>query len=277
MSIDINQAWDKLHTRLRDDQLLTSGNEKAALPFITQMKWAATIAILCICSVTISLYLFRGKESGQLLSIQNNDISNTLVNTLGDGSIVYLTSGAIVTYPEQFATDKRQISLQGEALFDVQSNRACPFLIETEPVLVEVVGTAFNIKSTGKELFELSVQHGLVKVTLKTTGAEVLVEAGETIRLLDNHQLQKDWSGNQQQFAQYTEKMHFKDERLDNIVKVINKMSDIPVAFADSSLMNKKITITFLNNTPSDMVDLLCIPMGLNPTNNGDSILIDKK
>ena len=41
----------------------------------------------------------------------------------------------------------REVSLQGNALFDVTGNRERPFLIETEEVRIEVLGTMFHVKS----------------------------------------------------------------------------------------------------------------------------------
>ena len=42
-----------------------------------------------------------------------------LVTTLEDGSVVYLAQESTLKYPEHFATDKREVNLQGEAFFDV--------------------------------------------------------------------------------------------------------------------------------------------------------------
>jgi ferric-dicitrate binding protein FerR (iron transport regulator) len=143
--------------------------------------------------------------------------------------------------------------------------------------VVEVMGTAFVIKTTGKDLFELSVHHGLVKVTLKTTGDQTLVETGETIRLEERRQLLlKDPSADRKQFTQYAEKMQFKDERLENIVHVINKMSDKPIGFADDTLKNREITIPFSNNTIEEMVELLCAALNLTYTDDGKDIVIGK-
>ena len=272
--LDIDKAWDRLHTRLVHDQLLHQNAKLVVMPFVTKMKWAAAVAVLCVLSGAIGLYLNWEKESSPLISIYNGDKTNTLVKTLDDGSVVYLTSGATLIYPEQFATNKRQVRMQGDAMFDVHSNRDCPFLIETEAVLVEVLGTAFNVKTAGKESFELSVQHGTVKVTLKTNGTQTIVEKGETVRLDDLRQLLKEQSDDQQQFANYSEKICFKDERLENIVNVINKMSDKIISFADDNLKNREITIPFNNNTVEEMVELLCEVLDLKYTDDGKEIVI---
>ena len=274
--MNVDKAWDKLYSRLKDEGLLDAENGKAKIiPFIVKMRRVAAVIALCICGGAIALYLSSKSESGTFISISNSDISNTLVSTLNDGSIVYLAGGAVLTCPEQFAGDKRQVSLQGEALFDVQGNKERPFLIETEPAFVEVTGTEFNIKSSGKESFELSVQHGSVIATLKSTGIPVQVESGETVHLQAG-QLHKTWSDNQHQFARYTRKMRFRDDKLDNIVRVINKISDKPIIFFDDSLKNREMTITFDNNTVVEMVELLCAGLSLSLTDNGKEFVIGR-
>ena len=270
--MDVNKAWDRLYTQLVDEQLIDQTEKIVVMPFFTKMKWAATIVVLCVLGGAVGLYLSSINENNLLVSIHNNDISNILVKTLEDGSVVYLAGGATLTCPERFAGNKRQVSLQGDALFDIHSGKDCPFLIETEPVLVEVMGTTFNIKTADKNSFELSVQHGLVKVTLKATGDHIFVETGETVRLNDHLQLLKE----PQQFARYTEKMCFKDERLDNIVHVINKISDKPIFFSDNALKNREITITFSNNTVEEMVGLLCAVLDLKYTDDEKEIIIGR-
>ena len=65
--------------------------------------------------------------------------------------------------------------MQGNALFDVAGNRERPFLIETEEVRIEVLGTMFHVKSDVGSTFELSVQRGKVKVALKNKNQEMYV------------------------------------------------------------------------------------------------------
>ena len=100
-----------------------------------------------------------------------------------DGSIVYLADNSQLSYPEHFQREKREVSLLGNALFDVSGNKERPFLIETEQARIEVLGTSFNIKSSDKSAFELAVRRGLVKVTLKKNGEQTLVKAGQTVSL----------------------------------------------------------------------------------------------
>ena len=266
-TIDIDKAWDKLHTRLEDENLLVGTTKK--IPYIIKIQRIAAVMILFIIGGAFAVY-FSLKENEQLISIHNNDNFNTLVSTLKDGSIVYLASGTVLLHPEKFAADKRYVSLQGEARFNVQSDKKCPFIIDTQTATVEVTGTEFNVKSTENNSFELYVMSGSVIVTLKSTEISYQVESGEMV-CLNNNQLQKSLLQNP---ANYTEKMKFKDERLDNIVKVINTLSDKQIVFADNEFKNYEMTITFSNNTIIEMVRLLCETFDLNYSENENEIVI---
>ena len=119
------------------------------------------------------------------------------------------------------SVEKREVSLLGNALFDVSGNKERPFLIETEQARIEVLGTSFNIKSSDKSAFELAVRRGLVKVTLKKNGEQTLVKAGQTVSLFSNR-LQVVPTQDNEQFSDYTRRIQFKDERLGDILHVIN-------------------------------------------------------
>ena len=276
MSMNVDRAWDRLYSRLKDEGLLVDeNNNRKIAPFVVKMRRTAAIIAICVCGGATALFLNLKKENELLVSIYNSDASKTLVSTLHDGSIVYLAGGAELTCPEEFAVDRRQVALKGEALFDVNGNKERPFLIETEPALVEVTGTEFSVISYGKESFELSVQHGTVTVTLKSTGVPVRVESGEKV-LLHANQLQKAQSDDERQFDRYSEKMHFKDERLENIVRVINKISDKPVILADSTLEDRELTIAFSNNMVAEMVELVCLALDLTYIDDGKELVIGR-
>ena len=275
MIVNVDRAWDKLHTRLKNEDLLAPDNATVVSLFV-KMRRVAAVVMLCVCSGAIALYLNLKKEKESFVSIYNSELSNTLVSMLEDGSIVFLSVGGELNCPESFASRKRQVSLRGEALFDVNSDKNRPFLIETESALVEVTGTELNIKSASNESFELVVLHGSVNVTLKATGIPLRVETGEMVCLQSGY-LQKSLLPNTKQLKNYTQKMKFKDERLEDIVRVIHKISDKPIIFPDNALKDMVLTIAFDNNTVEEMIRLLCEVMDLNFFDNGDEIIIGRK
>ena len=66
---------------------------------------------------------------------------------LPDGSHVWLNSGSKLTYNNSFAADNRNLSLSGEAFFDVKRNEEIPLIVSCNNLKVKVLGTKFNVSS----------------------------------------------------------------------------------------------------------------------------------
>lgn len=74
----------------------------------------------------------RGKHSTLLLS---------------DGTKLWVNAGSHVVFPVTFEKEKREIYVDGEVYLEVTRNEACPFIVKTDRMQVNVLGTSFNVKS----------------------------------------------------------------------------------------------------------------------------------
>jgi transmembrane sensor len=217
-----------------------------------------------------------GEVENLNLVTQENREASMLVTTLEDGSVVYLAQESTLQYPEHFATDKREVNLQGEAFFDVAKNHEQTFLIETGKVRIEVLGTAFNVRSHEDDFFRLSVQRGRVKVSLKQGGQSVLVSAGETVTL-QARQLQLSETEDSDEFRQYTKNIRFKDECLEDILRVVNaEAPTLQIQVASSVLNKRKLTIEFENNSPETVAELICWALSLKYSREGDKLILSE-
>ncbi len=71
---------------------------------------------------------------------------------LSDGTTVTLNAGSSLKYPVHFTGKRdRQVFLEGEAYFDVEKNPEQPFVVETDGINVQVLGTRFVINSYKEE------------------------------------------------------------------------------------------------------------------------------
>lgn len=266
-----DQAWEHVYLRLEKDGLINPTKKGGFLPYVDVprlSRWqivSSVAAILCCIYFFVNDFNQTEKETNRDLLTRQNMETTTLVTTLEDGSIVYLAGNAAIYYPEHFQQDKREISLQGNALFDITGNRTRPFLIETEDTRIEVLGTAFNVKSDGTQPFELSVQRGQVKVTLKKSGQDVFVKAGQTATL-SSRKLQVSQTKHPEQFAQYICQIRFKDERLADILRIINlNTADLRLQ-TTPALEDRTLTVTFSDNSPENIAELICAALNLKYT-----------
>lgn len=65
---------------------------------------------------------------------------------LYDGTHVWINSASKLRYPVRFGDVSRDVSLEGEAFFDVAKNHGKTFVVNTRDVKINVLGTAFNVK-----------------------------------------------------------------------------------------------------------------------------------
>lgn len=68
--------------------------------------------------------------------------------TLSDGTKIDLNSGSSIRYPIAFMkSGKRQVFLDGEAFFDVVTDKKKPFVVNSKEMNVRALGTKFNVSS----------------------------------------------------------------------------------------------------------------------------------
>jgi len=130
--------------------------------------------ILFIILVGGAIYLFTQKRTVALVaeqaisSVVTKNGSRTKI-VLPDGSQVWLNAGSNLDYNNStFNKELREVSLNGEAYFDVTKNPEKPFIIHTKKMDIKVLGTVFNVRSYSDEkIAEAALIKGSIEVTLK--------------------------------------------------------------------------------------------------------------
>ena len=123
-----------------------------------------------------------GGEDKSSAAGKNTIIFNTLATprggryqlTLPDGTKVWLDAASSITYPTSFTGKTRQVSISGQAYFEVVHNPGMPFEVRAQGQTIRDVGTAFNINAYPDE--------PTMKITL-ASGAVEVGGAGNTVML----------------------------------------------------------------------------------------------
>jgi ferric-dicitrate binding protein FerR (iron transport regulator) len=265
-----DKAWNKLYDRLDRDGLLAESRRKPHTARI--VMWSVAAAVLL--ALLIPWFVPKHEvNTDNLISQRNDDLGTTLVKTLEDNSIVYITGNSILGCPSHFSGTERQVNLDGEALFDVTHQQRRPFVIHTKGMVVQVLGTCFNIKSGSKGAFELAVFRGCVKVTDQKSGDMKVIHAGEMVRqennLLNRYKLTDD-----RDLRKYNSNIRFKDEKLGNIVKAINTINAGKEIKVSDAVRNRRLTVAFANDSPQTMSLLLSEALHLQCIDEGNVITI---
>ncbi len=103
---------------------------------------------------------------------------------LPDGSTVMLNADSRLYYSENFNDSLREVTLEGEAFFDVVKDAKRPFIVHTSGINIRVLGTAFNVKSYPQEpTIEATLVRGLIEVekTNQPHSSKILLRPNEKL------------------------------------------------------------------------------------------------
>lgn len=109
------------------------------------------------------------EEEEEKITIQNNHLvipkGKTYQLLLSDGTRIWLNSETEITYPTRFVGNKREITLIGEAFFEVAKNKEKPFIVNANGMEVKVLGTSFNVSCyTADKTISTTLIEGSVSV-----------------------------------------------------------------------------------------------------------------
>ncbi|WP_234364108.1 FecR family protein [Lunatibacter salilacus] len=99
--------------------------------------------------------------------------------TLSDGTKVWLNSSSEVTFPEKFGNENREISLRGEAYFEVVRDSLRPFMVQTHDLQTTVLGTSFNVNTKESGKTKIALLSG--KVEVSSSQSQVSLVPGEML------------------------------------------------------------------------------------------------
>lgn len=159
---------------------------------------------------------------------------------LPDSSEVHLNSESSIRFPVSFASDKREVFLEGEAFFKVKPDRKAPFYVHAAGRVINVLGTTFNVFAYGDEPYfrstlvtgKVKVSGGRQEVVLKPS--EQYAENQKTgeveVRKVDPS-FYLSWMDG---------KIMFKGERLEDIVKKLARWFDFEIFYASQEVKDMK-------------------------------------
>jgi transmembrane sensor len=133
-----------------------------------QLAVQAGVKLVKLANGQIAYETMAGKAEKALpYNTLFNPRGSRVVNmTLSDGTQVWLNAGSSVTYPVAFAGNERNVTVTGEAYFEVAHNAAQPFIVSKGEMEVKVLGTHFNVNAYDDEAaMKITLLEGSVEVS----------------------------------------------------------------------------------------------------------------
>ena len=163
---------------------------------------------------------------------------------LADGTHVWLNAESELSYPTRFAGEMREVRLKGEAFFDVAKNPDCPFVVRTDEVAVQVLGTSFNVSAYQSEQ--------MARVTLVGGSVAVKAKGGEEFRIVPSEQFCYNKESRKSGIRVVDTDLYtswvkgeyiFKDAALEEIFNKLLHWYDFTVRYQNEQLKDKRFSL----------------------------------
>lgn len=152
--------------------------------------------------------------------------------TLSDGTKVYLNSMSSLRFPVQFTQDTRLVELQGEAYFEV-SKTGQHFIVKTNDMEIEVLGTTFNISAYAEEEYQATLVNGSVRIRTADGTNRILKPSEQACVTPGSNEINVRVVDTAFYTSWINGKINFKDQRLEDIMKSLSRWYDMEVIYTD--------------------------------------------
>jgi len=197
---------------------------------------------------------------------------------LSDSTIVWLNAESKLKYPKFFinSSKTRNVTLEGEAFFEVTSNKNKPFLVHTNNIEIEVLGTKFNVSSYKNDDF--------INTTLVEGSVNVRETDGDNAILL-NPSFQASFQKNNTTFtskkvntldftAWMDKKIIFNDISFEKLVVKIERTYNVKIVNNNEKLKKARFTGQFDIESIETIFKALSISYDFKYTINNNNITI---
>lgn len=278
----LNELWEReeaeanTHTlqALEEMKRKIGRNKKTVyLSLSRRLLRIASILLLPIISGLLTYWVMHNRSESVTPSIPTTAIVEHIVPDgemkqvlLPDGSEVWLNAGSMLLYSDDFLGSTRHLFLNGEATFRVEKNPERPFIVKTQYMQVEALGTTFNVKSyVDGGTTAVTLEEGLVRVdvTGKVNVSEVISpneqlvydhRQGKTSRLQVDAELVSKWKEGY---------LVFEEASFEEIIRTVERRFNVTVYYDVRKYGGGRFSVKY---TPyEDVRQVLTILETLNP------------
>jgi transmembrane sensor len=208
-------------------------------------KYAAVAVILIASTVWGTLY-FSESETKTNLNTLYVPAGQRAQLTLQDGTQVWLNAQSTLKYPSNFSKKRREVEVIGEAFFDVTKDTKRPFIVSTQHIDMQVLGTQFNVYSypeTGYIQTDL-VEGSLMVYDEQTPEANVTLKSNEQVIVKDGKMVIGEIQN--PDYFRWKEGIYtFENERLLDIIEKLQLYYDVEIIVKDPEIFNVRYTGKF--------------------------------
>ncbi len=281
VNYDTDKAWNILEQRISASESQgRSPVRKLRQQRMRTIRYAAISGAAALLLVALALFPLLNRQPEHKSFATAGEISGNY--KLPDGSVVVLNTNSAVNYPERFQRHSREISIFGEAFFEIKPDATRPFIIHASGLDIKVVGTSFTVAADPEQAFvKVTVNTGKVLVypsgftDEKAASASHLLEAGEMATYsTESGQITKGVNDDLNFLSWKTGILVFREARLAEVFKALENKYNIRFADAKPDLLNQRLTARFENESLNQVLETLSLIFNTEFSIHGAEVMV---
>jgi len=261
----------KLNKKKAFESLQKAATKKSFSSILLRPMLAVAASVTIIFGIGMYFYLQQSvsKSNSSIAYHYSKDNASYI---LPDKSVVQLNKRSKIRY-QTGISDKRAVTLTGEAYFDIKHNAARPFEITAGALKVRVLGTAFNVNARNVDSIVVSVTRGRVKlISLNDTSNSVILTIGQSACFVRNSFCAVQ-SFPQNVLAWKDKSLQFKATPLIDVIKNLSVYFDTAIVI-DSKEQNEPLTVKLKEPKLDSIIELLEVMYNLKRTHQNQVIIL---
>lgn len=276
----IKEQWDKKETPRADfnyqrgleklrDKIKAAEGQEVTTRTIGFSGWRVAASILLVMSIGVYAYFTYAPRPELKQITQSTRRGERRTIQLPDGSRVSLNAESTLQYPAEFDDDKRQISLEGEAFFEVVRNPEAPFSVDSRHITTTVLGTSFNILAYDDADIHVAVNTG--KVSVASDSLQIFLSPGEqgTVNQ-QTGELQKSHIDIQSIIDWKEGVLHFDEVTLQKAITMIERWYNVDITCDNAGLLGRTLRGKYKEEKLETVLDDLQFIIGFKYTRQPD-------
>lgn len=223
-------------------------------------------------TITYADLVNTANQNGQYIEEVNTGDSVKSIK-LEDGTTVSLAKGSRLSFPQHFATNKREVVISGEAFFDVSKDHDRPFYVYANELVTKVLGTSFSVSALDKEKqIMVEVKTGKVSV-FKQNRIDFYDPETQGLVILPNQKavLNRDSEGLNRKLVDEplpvtSEKkalrIKFEDASAVAVLNELERIYEVEIRFNEELLSGCMLSTTLTGESLYSQLDIICQTLG---------------
>ena len=248
------------------ERILNNVYARTQRPLISRRCWSiAAVMLILIISGALGWTLFGIQNQNQKSQITDHQSPIIVTTGMGEHSRVLFPDGTALTLNAQttvrydFSDGKRQVSIDGEAFFEVARDTLHPFVVTANDMTVTCLGTSFDVRNYADE-GNISVVLRDGKVRVNAHEADVTMEPGSRVVMdRENTALSKHTVKPSDYIAWLNDEIRYNNQTLEEIAAELSRNYNINLVITSDELKQERFTGYLGHASLRNILDVLCL------------------